>query len=209
MQATGPYTPDSESAGRRTLRNVCLSYLAASSRPEGLGLVVEQFQSSDNMTDQIAALALLSDHEGQERDAALEAFHNKWKDDHIVIDKWFAIQATSTLPNTLHEVKRLEEHPVFSMSNPNKVRALIGSFANANQVRFHAADGTGYEFIASKVLELDQINPQVAARLLGAFKSWRQFDQNRQTLIRAALERIANTPDISQDVFEISSKSLI
>ena len=209
MKISGTYSPDSESAGRRTLRNACLSYLIASSRPEGLKLAVDQFHSADNMTDQIAALALLTDHDGSERDEALQAFHDRWQNDHIVIDKWFALQAVSTLPNTLANVKRLTAHPVFSMSNPNKVRALIGSFANANQVRFHAADGSGYEYISDKVLELDRLNPQVAARLLGAFKSWRQFDPGRQAKIKTALENIVNTSDISQDVYEISSKSLI
>jgi len=204
----GPYSPDAESAGRRTLRNACLSYLVASTRPEGLRLAVKQFQAADNMTDEIAALSLLADHDGPEREAALEAFHERWKNDNIVIDKWFAIQAVSTLPGTLENVKRLTEHPVFSLSNPNKVRALIGSFANANQLRFHAADGAGYSYIGDNVLELDRLNPQVAARLLGAFKSWRQFDDARQERMKTVLEKIVNAPGISQDVYEIASKSL-
>jgi len=204
----GPYSPDAESAGRRTLRNACLSYLVASSRPEGLRLAVEQFQAADNMTDEIAALSLLTDHDGPEREAALGAFHERWKNDNIVIDKWFAIQAVSALPGTLENIKRLTEHPVFSLSNPNKVRALIGSFANANQLRFHAADGSGYSYIGDNVLELDRLNPQVAARLLGAFKSWRQFDSARQDRMKAVLEKVVNAPGISQDVYEIASKSL-
>ena len=114
----------------------------------------------------------------------------------------------STLPGTLENVKRLTEHPVFSLSNPNKVRALIGSFANANQLRFHAADGAGYSYIGDNVLELDRLNPQVAARLLGAFKSWRQFDDARQERMKTVLEKIVNAPGISQDVYEIASKSL-
>ena len=209
MKVSGTYSPDSQSAGRRTLRNACLSYLTASSRTEGMRLAVDQFRSSGNMKDQIAALALLTDHDGPEREEAFRAFHDRWQNDHIVIDKWFALQAVSTLPHTLANVKRLTGHPVFSMSNPNKVRALIGSFANANQVRFHAADGSGYKFISDKVLELDQINPQVAARLLGAFRSWRQFDPDRQAKMKTGLENIVNTSGISQDVYEISSKSLI
>lgn len=208
LQVSGPYSPDSESAGRRTLRNACLSYLAASSQTGGLQLVMKQFESADNMTDQIAALALLAEHDGPERLSAFDAFHDRWKNDHIVIDKWFALQATSSLPDTLSNVQQLTRHAAFSLSNPNKVRALIGSFANANQVRFHAANGAGYTFVADKVLELDKLNPQVAARLLGAFKSWRQFDPGRQSLIKAALERIVDAPGISQDVYEISSKSL-
>ncbi len=208
FKVTGAYSPDAESAGRRTLRNVCLSYLMAASNPEGLQLAVEQFNTADNMTDQIAALALLTNHDGPERSQALSAFHDRWAEDHIVIDKWFALQATSTRESALDDVKQLTSHPVFSLSNPNKVRALIGSFASANQVRFHAADGSGYTYISDKVLELDRLNPQVAARMLGAFRSWRQFDVTRQTLIRDALQKVVDTPGISQDVYEIASKSL-
>ena len=208
FQVTGPYSPDADSAGRRTLRNVCLSYLMAASNPQGLQLAVEHFKTADNMTDQIAALGLLANHDGPEREEALGAFHDRWSDDHIVIDKWFALQATSTRTSALEDVKQLTTHPVFSLSNPNKVRALIGGFASANQVRFHAADGSGYTYISDKVLELDRLNPQVAARMLGAFRSWRQFDAARQTLIRDALQKVVNTPGISQDVYEIASKSL-
>ena len=208
MAVSGPYSPDAEHAGRRTLRNTCLSYLTAADRPEGLQLAVAQFETADNMTDQIAALALIAEKDGPERDKALAAFHDRWKDDHIVIDKWFALQAVSARPGALDDVKRLTGHPAFSMASPNKVRALIGSFANANQVRFHAADGAGYAFVADKVLELDRLNPQVAARLLGAFRSWRQFEPGRQEMMKSALERVVNTPGISQDVYEIASKSL-
>jgi len=208
FEVSGPYSPDAESAGRRTLRNVCLSYLVAAAAPEGRALAAEQFKAANNMTDQIAALGLLVDHDGPERDEALKAFHDRWADDHIVIDKWFALQATSTRPEALNDIQRLTGHATFSMSNPNKVRALIGSFASANQVRFHAADGAGYAYISDKVLELDKINPQVAARMLGAFRSWRQFDAGRQSLIREALQTVVNTPGISQDVYEIASKSL-
>ncbi len=208
LGSDAPYSPDAASAGRRTLRNVCLAYLAAADRPDGMLLVQRQFEDADNMTDQIAALSLLSDHDGPERDAALAAFHDKWKTDHIVIDKWFSIQAMSSLTDALTHIKRLTQHPTFSMSNPNKVRALIGSFANSNQVRFHAKDGAGYTFVAERVLELDRINPQVAARLLGAFKSWRQFEASAQSMMQDALETIVNTPGISQDVYEIASKSL-
>ncbi len=208
MHVPGPYSPDAQSAGRRTLRNVCLSYLVASRRQKGLQLAVEQFQAASNMSDEIAALALLANHDGDERETALQAFHERWKDDHIVIDKWFALQAGSALPQTLEKVKKLTQHSAFSLSNPSKVRALIGRFANSNQVRFHAASGAGYDYVGEKVLELDKLNSQGAARLLGAFKSWRQFDATRQRLMKATLENILNTPDISQDVYEIASKSL-
>lgn len=208
LGSDAPYSPDAASAGRRTLRNVCLAYLTAADRPDGIQLAHRQFETANNMTDKIGALSLLADHDGPERSAALAAFHDKWKGDHIVIDKWFSIQATSAIANALAEVKRLTQHPTFSMSNPNKVRALIGSFANSNQVRFHAKDGEGYRFVAERVLELDRINPQVAARLLGAFKSWRQFEPAAQSMMQDALESVVNTPGISQDVYEIASKSL-
>jgi aminopeptidase N len=124
------------------------------------------------------------------------------------MDKWFTIQALSYLPATLAEVKRLTDHPAFTMKNPNKVRALIGSFANANQLRFHEPKGAGYRFVADKVLELDRLNPQVAARMLGAFKSWRQMEPKRRKLMQAELKRIAGSEGLSRDVFEIASKTL-
>lgn len=206
---TGPYSPDAASVGQRTLRNICLSYLSSANHKDALPLVLEHFNAADNMTDQIAGLSLLVETDGTARDTALAAFHDQWASDHIVIDKWFALQAGSSRADTLAQVRTLEGHPAFSLTNPNKVRALVGTFANANQVRFHAADGSGYDYVAGKVLELDKLNPQVAARLLGAFKSWRQFEPGRQRLIRTALERVVNTPDISQDVYEIASKSLV
>ncbi|HMM13922.1 MAG TPA: aminopeptidase N C-terminal domain-containing protein, partial [Parvibaculum sp.] len=143
-----------------------------------------------------------------ERVEALDRFYGQWKGDHLVMDKWLAIQAMSSLPGTLDEVRRLIEHPAFTIRNPNKVRALIGSFATANQLRFHAADGAGYALVADKVLELDPLNPQVAARLLGAFKSWRQLEPGRRKLMSRQLQRIAGTEGISRDVFEIATKTL-
>lgn len=160
------------------------------------------------MTDQIAALGILANIDCPEREKALASFYGQWKGDHLVMDKWLAIQAMSSLPDTLDNVHRLLHHPAFTIRNPNKVRALITSFATANQLRFHAGDGTGYALIADKVLELDALNPQVAARLLGAFKSWRQFDPKRRKLMSRQLSRIANTEGISRDVFEIATKTL-
>ena len=208
MKVTEPYSPDAKQAARRALRNACLSYLAAAPGNDGVQLAAEQFRTADNMTDKIAALSVLSHIDCPERVEALAAFHEEWKGDHLVMDKWFSLQAMSSLPGTLSEVARLTAHPSFTIKNPNKVRALIGSFANSNQLRFHAGDGKGYRFVADKVLELDPINPQVAARMLGAFKSWREFDAKRRKLMQKELKRIASTEGLSRDVFEIATRTL-
>ena len=208
LKIDGPYSPDAAHAGRRALRNACLAYLAAAPGDEGVALAEAQFAQADNMTDQIAALSVLANIDCPERVAALEAFHAQWKDDHLVMDKWLSIQAMSALPGTLDEVKRLTTHPAFTMRNPNKVRALISGFATMNQLHFHGADGKGYAFVADKVLELDALNPQVAARLLGAFKSWRQFEPKRRNLMARQLKRIAAAERLSRDVYEIANKTL-
>ena len=208
MKIEGPYSPGAEDAGRRALRNTCLAYLAVAPSGDGPALAARHFDRADNMTDQIAGLGVLANIDCPEREKALDSFYEQWKGDHLVMDKWLTIQATSSLPGTLDEVRRLLGHPAFTIRNPNKVRALITSFATANQVRFHAGDGAGYALVADKVLELDSLNPQVAARLLGAFKSWRQFDTKRRNLMSRQLQRIAGAEGISRDVFEIATKTL-
>ncbi|PKQ06972.1 MAG: aminopeptidase N [Alphaproteobacteria bacterium HGW-Alphaproteobacteria-12] len=208
MDMTGGYRPDARDAGRRALRNVCLGYLAAAPNGDGVQLAMAQFRKAGNMTDEIAALSVLANIECPERAEALDMFYERWRKNHLVMDKWLAIQATSSLPGTLDEVKRLTAHPAFTMKNPNKVRALLTSFATANQLHFHDASGAGYSFVADKVLELDKLNPQVAARLLGAFKSWRQFDATRRMPMRKELKRVARTRDLSRDVYEIATKTL-
>ena len=201
------YSPNVAQAGRRALRNVCLSYLVTLG-DEGVALATQQFRSAANMTDQMASLALLANIDCPEREEAFARFHDRWKVDHLVMDKWLMLQATSSLPATLREIKKLTEHKAFTIQNPNKVRALIGSFANGNQLRFHDAKGAGYAFIADKVLELDALNPQVAARLLGAFKTWRQFEARRRALMKQEIARIAGTNGISRDLYEIAVKTL-
>jgi aminopeptidase N len=203
-----PYTPDPVSAGKRALRNLCLAYLMEAGSKEVCDLVYAEFGRADNMTDAIAALAILADFECGERTRALDAFYDRWKDEPLVVDKWLRVQATSRLPGTLNEVKRLTCHPAFSMRNPNKVYALIGGFSMANHVRFHAADGSGYRFVADQVIALDQLNPQVSARLARAFDRWRKFDTLRQQAAHAALQRIRDTSPLSKDVGEIVTKAL-
>jgi aminopeptidase N len=168
-------------------------------------------RDADNMTDRMAALSALNDREDEARADALSAFHDRFKDDAVVIDKWLSLQAASARPDALERVVELMAHPVFSIKQPNKVRALISAFCAANPYRFHAPDGSGYRFLADRVLELDPINPQVAARLATQLGRWRRYDEGRQALMRAELSRILAASDaagLSPDVFEIASKAL-
>ncbi len=206
----GPYTPDAAAAGRRALRNMALGYLAALAADEpGTGdRLLAAYRAADNMTDRMAALRLLVDVDGPQRQAALDDFHDRFRDDALVIDKWLALQAVSALPDTLARVTALLGHPAFALEKPNKVRALIGSFTAGNPLRYHAADGSGYAFHADRTLALDPINPQVAARLLAPLGRWQRFDAGRQAKMKAALARILAAPKLSPDVYEIASKSL-
>jgi aminopeptidase N len=159
------------------------------------------------MTDAMAALAALANLDCPERQVALDAFYARWKDEPLVVDKWLAVQAGSRLPATLEAVKKLLAHPAFDLKVPNKVYALIRTFA-ANHVRFHAADGGGYAFLADQVVALDRLNPQVAARMARGFDRWKRFDQGRQQRARAQLERIRDADGLSKDVAEIVTKAL-
>jgi aminopeptidase N len=208
METRGPYSPSPEQAGRRTLRNVSLGYLANRARPEDIALAAEHLRLSANLTDETAALSILANFNLPERAAALDRFYERWKEDHLVIDNWFAVQATSRLGSSLATVERLTRHPLFSIKNPNKVRALIGAFAWGNPVNFNRPDGRGYEFVVDRVLELDAFNPQIAARLLSAFRSWKMLEPERRRAAKKALQRIAKTRPLSHDVFEIVSKTL-
>lgn len=205
----GAYSPDAGPAGKRALKNAALAYLSELV-PDDRGIldrIAGQYRDADNMTDRMAALRLLVDLDVPERQAALDDFHSRFRDDALVLDKWLALQAISVLPETLERVRALLKHPAFSMQKPNKVRALIGSFT-ANALRYHAADGTGYAFHADRIIELDPINPQVAARLLAPLGRWRRVDAGRQAKMRAELERILAAPKLSRETYEIASKSL-
>lgn len=203
----GEYTIDGEAIGKRSLKNVCLSYLMELSEQEIVDLAYEQFKTANNMTDVMAALTTLSNHDCPEKDQALDAFYQKWQDEPLVMDKWLTIQATSTLADTLDKVIELTEHPVFTMNNPNKVRALIAAFCMRNPVRFHDPSGKGYKFLADKVLYLNKTNPLMAARMLNPLSSWRKYEENRRQLMCAELDRILAEPELSKDVYEIASKS--
>jgi aminopeptidase N len=204
----GPYRTDGVSIGKRALRNVCLGYLAAGHPEGGARLAKVQFDAQQNMTDVLAALSVLTDIEGEERTEALDAFYRRWQDDPLVVDKWFALQARSSLPGTLAAVRALTAHPAFTRSNPNRLRALIGTFSQGNQLHFHDASGAGYTFLADEVLTLDPDNPQVAARIVQPLGQWRRFDPARQALMKAALQRIHDQPVLSANTFEMVSKSL-
>ncbi|HET8728304.1 MAG TPA: aminopeptidase N C-terminal domain-containing protein, partial [Alphaproteobacteria bacterium] len=205
----GSYGIDPESMGRRAFKNVCLGTLAAlDGRSEVDALVDRQFAEGGNMTDVLAALANLNDSDRPERAAALDAFYETWQGDPLVIDKWFALQAMSHLPGTLAAIKELMRHPAYDRRNPNRVRSVVAAFATGNPLHFHAADGGGYAFLADAVIAIDPMNPQLAARLVTPLGRWRRQDEGRQTLMKAALERILSTPELSKDVFEIASKSV-
>lgn len=193
----------------RSLKNVCLSYLMTLQDPMQTQRCLKQMKQSDNMTDTLTGLALLSDQAGPEGEHALRAFYEQWKHDRLVVDKWLTVQAQSTLPNALLRVKGLMNHPAFSIKNPNNARALIGQFCRNNPINFHAIDGSGYQFLVEQILVLNKLNPQVAARMLGAFNSWRHYDQARQAMMKQALTEIASQPDLSSDVYEIVTKYLV
>ena len=204
----GAYSPDATAAGRRALRNTARALFTAGDRLAGVELAQAQFAAATNMTDTMAALGILARASSVARDEALAAFYERFANDALVIDKWFALQAVQPEGDTLATVRSLMNHPAFSIRNPNRVRSLIGSFANANPTRFNAADGSGFDFVADIVVELDKFNAQVAARLLSSFRSWRSLEAGRRTRARAALERVAGTDRLSADVADIAGRSL-
>lgn len=205
----GKYVQTSEAMGRRSLKNAALVYLMALDPlpEEHLSLCVEQYRSANNMTDCIAALANLVNVDHTIRQEVLTDFYNKWVGDPLVLDKWFTLQAVSILPNTLENVVQLIDNRSFSIENPNKVRALIGAFCASNHVRFHEKTGAGYRFLADKIIELNVINPQIAARMVAPLIHWKRYGSQRQELMREQLERIANSQGLSRDVYEIVNKS--
>ncbi len=208
MAEDGPFSPDAESSGRRALRNGALTLLTSRRSNRDLARLSKHYSKASNMTDRAHALFLLAAHSGLERERALNDFYKNWKGDNLVIDTWFAAQALSPLAATLRQVKKLTEHTLFSLAAPNKVRALIGTFAMSNPVQFNRPDGTGYAFLADQVLALDRLNPQIAARMLSAFRSWRALETGRRGQARKALQRSAKTKGSSPDVQEIVSKML-
>ena len=207
MRPDGDYSPDAASAGMRALRNTCLRYLTAADDEAAAGLAEAHYRSASNMTDMIAGLGALTRMESPLADKAFTHFHDRFRSDPLVLDKWMALQAGSPLPETVESVKALMKHSAFDIKNPNRVRALIGAFS-VNHLRFHSADGSGYRLVGSVIRELDPINPQVAARLAGAFESWRRYDGARQALMRQELEAIRALDGISPNLLEVAGKML-
>lgn len=201
------YVFNHSNMARRALKNVSLAYLASLEHEELTELALHEYKSATNMTEQFAALAAIAQNPGKTRDDVLADFYNKWQHDFLVVNKWFALQAMSDIPGNVENVRNLLKHPAFDLRNPNKVYSLIGGF-RGSPVNFHAKDGSGYQFLGEMVVQLDKINPQVASGMASAFSRWRRYDENRQTLAKAQLEMIMSTNGLSENVFEIASKSL-
>jgi len=197
-----------EAMGQRALQNALLGLLASSNGKNCAALAKEQYETAHNMTDRIAALNMLADNNNPQREEAFADFYERFQTYELVVNKWFALQASAVRPNVIQDIKKLSQHTDFNIKNPNRVRSLYGAFANNNPVVFHAADGSGYDFLTDAIVELNAINPQIAARLLSPMRDWRRYTPDRQKKMQACLERILATPDLSPDVYEIASKSL-
>ncbi|MEI7838937.1 MAG: aminopeptidase N [Methylococcaceae bacterium] len=203
---SGDFSP--EAIGRRRVKNACLAFLSRLKSAEIHALAQSQFENAKNMTDQMAALVAIVHNNHPAKEACLAQFYAQWQNEPLVIDKWFALQASSPAANAFETVQALRSHVAFDMKNPNRVRSLIGAFSQTNPLHFHAANGQGYAFLADAILELNAINPQVASRMVTPLTAWRKVEPSRQSLMKAQLQRIIDTKDISNDVFELASKSL-
>jgi aminopeptidase N len=208
MAMPGPYSPDATAAGRRALRNAVLDLMAVAGTPGAIARAQRQYDTADNMTDRMAALATLAMNHAPERTAALEDFYRRFADNALVVDKWFSLQAAIPRPDTLDNVQTLTRHPAFSYANPNRMRSLIGAFAQGNPTQFNRPDGAGYAFVADTIIALDPNNPQVASRLTTAFRTWRTLESGRRAAAQAALQRIMATPKLSRDVADIVERAL-
>ncbi|WP_194714270.1 aminopeptidase N [Noviherbaspirillum soli] len=206
-QTPGDYSPDALSAGKRGLKNVALQYLAELDDTDSHAIAQSQYDQAGNMTDRIAALAALQNSSAPGRKDALERFYSEFEDEPLVIDKWFSLQAMAPATD-VNAVRRLMKHPAFSLKNPNRARSLIFSFCNGNPAQFHAADGSGYLFWSEQVIALNTLNPQVAARLARTLDRWRKYAPALQEQMQEALQRVAATPRLSKDVYEVVSKAL-
>lgn len=203
-----PSSISAQAMAHRSLKNLCLSYMGSLGELQAAALVRRQFETAQNMTDEYAALRILTQMDSQSKQMGVEQFYQKWHQDKLVLDKWFAVQAYSPLPDTLDQVMALLDHPDFALTNPNKVRSLIYTFALHNPVNFHQKGGQGYEFVADQIIALDSINQQVAARLSSCFNHWKKYDDNRKAMMKQALERIIAVPTLSKNVYEIVSRAL-
>jgi aminopeptidase N len=211
-QTNDEYSASADQVARRALKNTALAYLMLDADDAILTLCYQQFNEADNMTDVLAALTALVNCPHKQvlalKQAALETFYETWKDESLVVNQWFQVQAGCQLPGNLAVVKSLMKHPAFDFKNPNKLRALVGAFCATNAINFHQLDGEGYEFLADQIIVLNESNPQIASRLLTPLTRWRKYPQQRRELMRAQLERIKSEPSLSKDVFEVLAKTL-
>ncbi|MEP3524487.1 MAG: aminopeptidase N [Hyphomicrobiales bacterium] len=202
-----PYEPDGEQVGKRALKNLCLSILATQTS-DGVGFAKQQYEEANNLTDRLAALSALVNSGNDDAKAELADFDKRYRLNPLVMDKWFALQAMAPREETLPKIKDLMKHPIFSITNPNRIRALIGSFASANPTQFNRPDGAGYQFVSMLVVDLDAVNPQVAARLLTSFSAWKLLEPHRRQRAERALKRISNSAGLSSDVRDIVDRTL-
>ncbi|MGE0211424.1 MAG: aminopeptidase N [Parvibaculaceae bacterium] len=204
----GSYSPDAESAGLRALRHAALEYLVAANPSQGARIASAYFRAASTMTETMGALMVLTRLDAPEREEALETFYEAHRDDSLIVDKWLSLHALAPFASTPQRLRGLLEHESFSLTRPNRVRALIGTLALSNPVAFHAADGEGYRLVADVVLALDPLNPQVAARIATSFRSWRMLEAGRQAHARGELERMKGQAGLSRDVYEIAARCL-
>ena len=205
--AANRYEYNPAAKGARRLKTIALGYITVAGAADAAAIAKRQYDESDNMTDRQGALGVLVNGYSAERDAALDAFYERYRGNALVLDKWFTTQALSTRDDVLDQVEALAKHPDFTLANPNRLRALVAAFS-VNQRAFNDASGRGYRFLADMILAEDKLNPQTAAKLVPPLGRWRRFDEGRATLMRAELERIVATQGLSKDVFEQASKSL-
>ena len=200
------YALTAEAMGQRSLKNVCLTYLMCST--SNYEMAITQYKASSNMTDQMVAFRAIAHHDGAQRHEIIDDFYQQWKTDTLVLDKWFTVQATAALANSLEEIMTLRSHADFDISNPNRIRSLYSALTQLNAVCFHDVSGKAYQFLADLVIELNTLNPQIAARLLLPLGRWQRFDKTRQGLMKAQLTRISKIENIAKDVYEVVTKCL-
>ena len=204
----GAYVPSPENTGRRSLRYAALGLLAAGAPNIAVDLIQRDLATASNMTAEIGALTAMLGIDVPQRNLELDKFYTRHAGDHLLVDKWFALNSYVPGAGAAARIERLMAHPDFRLSTPNRVYALIGGFTSVNLSGFNAADGEGYRVVADTILKLDRINPQIAARMATGFRSWRIFNEVRGKAAEGQLERIVSTPNLSRDVFEIISRTL-
>jgi aminopeptidase N len=204
----GAFSPDAEATGRRALRNAALHLLVSADAPDAIGRAERHLAAAGNMTDALGGLEALSRAGGEPYERALASFYTRWKDEPLVVDKWFALQARSPQPDVLGRVLALTTHPAFEPKNPNRLRALVSTFASANPARFHSPDGAGYRFLVDEILAVDAFNPKTAARLVEPLSGWRRLKPDLGERARAELERLVGSPTLSKNVQELAAKAL-